>query len=130
MIIADLLRVGIQIALPLSEHQPFDLIAISDEGHLSRLQVKYRTAADGCIKCSLRATWSDRNGVHFRPFDSTSCDAVAIYCPEPSLCCYIRTDEFHSTEISLRLNAPKNNQQNKVRMAADYMGAERIFKSL
>ena len=40
-IIADLMKNGIQVCLPISEHLPFDLIAISPDGHfLKRVQVK------------------------------------------------------------------------------------------
>src|SRR5438105_4438049 len=108
-VIGDLLHAGIQIALPLSEHLPFDLIAIADDGRLSRVQVKYRTAEVDHVTCKLRSSWADRNGSHTRPFDPGSCDAVAIYCPDPQLCCYIRTDEFSNGSLTLRL-APARNQ--------------------
>lgn len=41
-VIADLLSRGVQVALPISEHLPFDCIAISIGGCLCRLSVKYR----------------------------------------------------------------------------------------
>jgi hypothetical protein len=35
-VIADLLSKGIQVALPISEHLPFDLIAMNTDGQLKK----------------------------------------------------------------------------------------------
>lgn len=48
-VIADLVKHGIGIALPLSEHMPFDLDAVSPDGQLSRVSVKFRRAKNGRI---------------------------------------------------------------------------------
>jgi PD-(D/E)XK endonuclease len=45
-VIADLMTNGVQVAVPLSEHLPFDLIAISEDGAMRRVQVRYRASAD------------------------------------------------------------------------------------
>ena len=129
-VIADLLQAGIQVALPLSEHLPFDVIAISENGTLSRLQVKYRAAVKNRIECDLRATWSDSHGAHHRAFDPKSCDALAIYCPEPQACYYLRTDEFLSGSVNLRTVPARNGQLTGIRMAADYANPMRIFALL
>ena len=42
MVISDLLCHGIGVFMPLSEHQPFDVVAVNHEGKMSRVQVKYR----------------------------------------------------------------------------------------
>jgi PD-(D/E)XK endonuclease len=55
-IIGDLLRAGIQVALPLSEHLPFDAIAVDEQGGLRRLQVKYRAVRQGRIVCGLMSS--------------------------------------------------------------------------
>jgi len=41
-VMADLVAHDIQVALPISEHLPFDLIAIHPTGDLRRVSVKYR----------------------------------------------------------------------------------------
>ena len=46
-VIADLMTNGIQVALPLSEHLPFDLIAMGEHGAMRRVQVRDRASADG-----------------------------------------------------------------------------------
>ena len=58
-IIRDLEIKGIKSCLPISEHLPFDLIAISPEGKLSRVSVKYKIARDGKISVPLRSCYSN-----------------------------------------------------------------------
>lgn len=127
-IIGDLLRAGIQIALPLSEHLPFDLIAVSEAGQLVRVQVKYRAATRGTITCGLDSVWSDSHGSHHRPYDPAAYDALALYCPEPSMCCYLRVAELPRDTVCLRLEPPKNNQVRGIRLAADYRDPLRVFE--
>lgn len=54
-VIADLFDAGIQVALPISEHLPFDCIAIHN-GSLSRVSVKYRTEENGAVRVRLRSS--------------------------------------------------------------------------
>jgi PD-(D/E)XK endonuclease len=126
-VIGDLLHHGIQVALPISEHLPFDAIAIAEDGCLCRLQVKYRTSAGDRIECEFGSSWADRNGTHHRPFDPKSCDAVAIYCPDPKMCCYVRVTELVGASVALRLVPARNGQAKGVRMAADYVDPSRLF---
>lgn len=129
-VIGDLLHSGIQVALPLSEHLPFDAIAVAEDGRLARLQVKYRAATLGRINCEFKTSWADRNGSHNRPFDPASCDALAIYCPEPRMCCYIRVDELGGrVSVVFRLEPTRNGQAKDIRMASDYIDPARIFSA-
>jgi hypothetical protein len=122
-VIADLLRAGIQVALPLSEHLPFDAIAIAENGRMSRIQVKYRAATRGeVIYCQVFSSWADRNGSHDTHFDPNGCDALAVYCPEPAMCCYLRSSELQvRAALTLRIAPPRNGQTRGVRMAVDYL---------
>ena len=53
-VIADLMTSGVHVAVPLSEHLPFDLVAIDDGGVMRRVQVRYRASADGAkLRCEL-----------------------------------------------------------------------------
>jgi hypothetical protein len=93
-VMADLMKCGIKIALPLSEHLPFDLIAVNNKGQLSRVSVKYRTATDGSFEVSTCGVWSNRKGSHRRQVDISWLDAVAVYCPDTSTCYYIPISAF------------------------------------
>jgi hypothetical protein len=62
-VIADLMTNGIQVAVPLSEHLPFDLIAVGEDGAMRRVQVRYRASADAAhLRCRLGGWWADRHG--------------------------------------------------------------------
>src|SRR5258708_16409869 len=83
-VIADLMTNGVQVAVPLSEHLPFDLVAIGEDGAMRRVQVRYRTSVDAAqVRCHLGGSWADRNGTHKRVFDASAIDVLAIYCPSP-----------------------------------------------
>jgi hypothetical protein len=94
MVMLDLVRNGIYVYFPLSEHQPSDLIAVNREGKTARVQVKYRTlSSNGIIEVQFRSTYSDKNGHHMKPVDRTQFDCYAVYCPDNGKVYYVRNDE-------------------------------------
>lgn len=126
--IADLAQSDVSVALLLSEHKPFDLIAISPRLELCRLSVKYRRATKGKIYVPLKSYWSDRRGTHMIKHDKTNYDALAIYCPDTRETYYIRTDEVRGHSCSLRLDPSRNGQVSDVRYASDYRHPHRLFE--
>lgn len=120
-VIADLLSHGIQIALPISEHLPFDCIAINNKGDLFKISVKFRKKdKNGLLVVKLQSTWTDKNGVHRRPAKPGDFDVVAIYSPDTGRCHYMSAeDAMQSTSISLRVDPPKKAQKG-MRFASDY----------
>ena len=127
-VIADLFSHGIQVALPMSEHLPFDPIAISEQLKLVRVSVKYRTATGSRLALNLKSFWSDSHGLHVRPHDKNSYDAIALYCPNTGECYYIRNDEVDvGTQITLRLTKSRNHQTKRIRYASAFRNPTRIF---
>src|SRR5215216_5955276 len=127
-VIADLMTNGIHVAIPLSEHLPFDLIAIGDHGAMRRVQVRYRASAHaGLLRCELVGSWADRNGSHKRAFDALAIDVLAIYCPFPRTFVYLLADELPSTGVYLRLSQARNGQIKRTRDAAEYREPWRMF---
>lgn len=125
-VIADLISHGIQVALPMSEHLPFDLIAISEKNELVRLSVKYRAARKEALSLTFRSSWSDKHGVHIRHHDKNKYDAMAIYCPDTGECYYVRNIEV-GDDFCLRLGKTKNNQKKKIRFAFEFCDPNRLF---
>jgi PD-(D/E)XK endonuclease len=127
-VIADLMTNGIQVAVPLSEHLPFDLIAIGECGAMRRVQVRYRGSADASLlRCELVGSWADRYGTHKRAFDASAIDALAIYCPFPRTLVYLLANELPSTGVYLRLSKARNGQVKRTRDAAEYRDPWRMF---
>lgn len=127
-VIGDLMSSGVQVAIPLSEHLPFDLIAIGEAGAMLRVQVRYRASADASVlRCELVGSWADRHGTHQRAFDPLAIDALAIYCPCPRTFVYLLAEELPSTSVYLRLATARNGQVRRTRDAWQYRDPRRMF---
>jgi hypothetical protein len=130
-VIADLLSEGIHVCLPLSEHLPFDLVAVSPSmRELSRVQVRYAVARGGAVNIALRRTHADRHGVHNKRLRLHEIDAFAIFCQETRMVYYVRCDEIPAglrCWFALRLTRARNGQIAKTRSAENFEGARRIF---
>ena len=128
-VLAHLLSRGIQVALSLSEHMPFDCIAVSADGELKRLSVKYRAAVKGAVTISRRSSWADSHGSHIRTHVRGDYDAFAVYCPDTGKCYYIRESEIDGISFNIRLKKSKNNQTSRVHLAENYEDPLRLFGS-
>jgi hypothetical protein len=127
-VIADLMTNGVQVAVPLSEHLPFDLIAISEYGAMRRVRVRYRASTDAAqLCCRLGGWWADRHGNHHRAFDASAIDVLAIYCPSPRTFVYLLADELPPAHVNLRLSKARNGQVKRTRDASDYRDPWRMF---
>lgn len=127
-VIKDLLIHGIDVALPMSEHLPFDIVAISPSGTLARVSGKFRTMnALGHIQIRALSIWSDRHGVHKRWHEPGDYDAVATYCPDTDQCYYLQAVEMCSPTTTLRILESRNGQKVGVRMADQFTDPHRMF---
>jgi len=117
----DLFEQGFTIFVPLTEHCPFDLVAYR-RGRFRRVQVQYRAMARfGQVDVRFSTCWNDKHGTHTRPIDKSEVDLYCVGCPETDECCYLDPEKFGSN-ASLRVKAPKNNQETKVNLASDFRG--------
>jgi len=119
-VIADLLSKGIQVCLPLSEHLPFDLIAVKQDGSLLRVSVKYRTLKKGSVYVVFSSSYSDSHGVHTKEIDKNLIDLLAIYCPETKEVYYVIPSNFDKS-VTLRVEESKNNQTKGINLAKNYL---------
>ena len=127
-VMADLLKHDIQVALPISEHLPFDLIAIHPRGDVLKVSVKFRVMTKtGCIRIETRSMWNDRNGTHYRYHMAGDYDAVAIYCPDTDQCYYLLASELSRSGRTLRIAEPVNKQEAGIHMARRFTGPDRLF---
>lgn len=131
MVIADLLINGYQYSPLISEHMPFDLIAINPHNNyqLKKIQVKYSSLKKGVVPVKLANSYADGNGVYTQTIDRTLFDAYAIYCGELKEIYYVKCDEIPKTlkrYFSLRVEPPKTKMPT-VNFASDYLNVSRIF---
>ena len=127
-VIADLTKHGIDVALPISEHLPFDLLAISPEGPVAKISVKFRTMSHtGKVVIPASSSWADRHGSHSRAHSAGDYDALAIYCPDTERCYYLPWNEMQPCNTTLRILDARNGQKLGVRMAEQFTDPGRIF---
>lgn len=119
-VIADLMSKDISVCLPISEHLPFDLIAVYPDGKLKKVSVKYRMAARGRIEVLLKSTYSDSKKIHIKPIDKSAIDMIAIYCPDTNMVYYVDHNQFNKS-ICLRLEPPKNKMLTGIKLAENYL---------
>jgi len=115
---ADLGMKGWGILVPVTEHEAFDLVAYRDDTFL-RIQVKYRTAVDGCIIVPFRSCWADRHGVHTLAMNKEIVDLVCVYCPDTDRCYYIDPKQHRGT-VQLRLTPTRNRQKKRIMLAEQF----------
>lgn len=113
----DLTRQGWVVCTPLSEHAWFDLVAVSGTTTLT-IQCKYRSVVDGKVEVAVNNYRNDSSGnvAHKHlPVDYyavTDGDSVA-YVPYEEVCDL-------KGSFSLRVEPPKNHQQQNIRLFEDY----------
>lgn len=128
--IAHLLEHGIRVCLPLSEHLPFDLIAVMpDMVTLKRVQVKYRSdRGTGSLVIKFEANYYDSKHIYTKLVDLEKIDCYAAYNPTTDQMYYLNVSEIPegTRGMCLRLHPAKNGQQRGVRLARDYENPQRI----
>lgn len=122
MVIADLARHGLGVAVPLGHSLPFDLLLIRDGGRsVERVQVKY-TRSDGrslSVRCTSHSEW-----VRYR-YAADQVDWVATYDETTATCYYVHSSEWGGmAHLTLRLSPPRNGQTRGIRWAKDHLRPE------
>jgi hypothetical protein len=119
-VIADLMLKGYTPCIPLSEHQPYDLVAVGKGGKVFKLQVKYASLKpNGTVEIRFRSSWADKNGSHIRHYRKEEFDLYAIYCPEKEAVLYIPNSS--TCPKAVRFDITMNNQKRNVKWAKEYL---------
>jgi len=121
--IADLVSKGYVPCVPLSEHQPYDIVAVLNNGSAIKLQVKYVTLKHGAVEVKFRTSWADRHGSHTKHYNEEDFDYYAIYCPEKDKVLYVPNSP--SSPKVIRFEKTLNNQGKFVKWADDYQVIKR-----
>jgi len=116
--IADLVGKGCVPCMPLSEHQPYDIVAVLGDGLVVKLQVKYATLKHGAVEVKFRTSWADKHGSHTKHYNESDFDYYAIYCPEKDKVLYVPNNP--SSPKVIRFEKTLNNQGKFVKWANDY----------
>lgn len=123
--ITNLRQHGILTCLPLSEHLPFDLIAVMpDMTTLLRVQVKYRSGTQyGTVLVEFKNNYYDSKKIYSKAVNFNEIDAYAVYIPDIDRICYFRVADLptNASSLTLRFEPPKNNQKKGVHLVNDFL---------
>ena len=123
-VISDLVDKGYVPCIPLSEHQPYDLVVVINSRRVIKLQVKYATLKkNGTIEVKFRRSWVDKYGTHTKHYNEDEFDYYAIYCPEEDRVIYIPNNVDCPKVI--RFEKTHNNQEKHVKWANEYLDIKR-----
>lgn len=117
-VIADLVRQGHEVAIPLGHNLPFDLVVIrKEDGRLEKVQVKYTTGDGRVVKARIES-----NSAWVRhKYTADELDWVAVFDATSERCFYVHADLFDGhASIFLRLVPTSNGQEKSIRWANGY----------
>lgn len=122
---ADLLSKGYDVAVPEGDYLPFDLICITSNLNIYKIQVKsHKIKKNGAVPLSLRRNRyiPSKRCVHNRTYTKKEVDVFALYIPDIDECFYISSDILDNRKcaINFRVKEPKNGNIKNIRMVRDY----------
>jgi hypothetical protein len=115
-VLSALTRAGFHVLMPFGSGLPFDLVAVLGDGSLLRVQVKSGRVREGCVQFNSCSTDHGQGRLHYRG----RADLIAVYVESLSRIFMVPVEDCPSYRGYLRLDAARNNQARRVRLAEDY----------
>lgn len=123
LVLADLLRRGFQVALPLAEDSRYDLI-LDKDGTLLRVQCKAVSPKKGTliVKCRSTSSWGSKTRSAHK-YTKDDIDLLAAVDLSSGMVYYVNAEELGSGRnvLTLRLTPPENGQMKGIRWASEYL---------
>jgi len=118
MVLADVLRRGHKVAIPLGEDWRYDLIVLRN-GNLERVQCKFDGGPAEVVEVKCQST----NGWKTYKYTEDDFDWLAVYHEAEDTCYYVPSSMLGSgrASIKLRVTRPKNNQVKNILWARDFL---------
>jgi hypothetical protein len=115
-----LLKLGKSVSRPIGDNQRYDLV-VDVDGKFQRLQVKTARIKKGCLVATTSRSTGKKGGKYVKSaYTIDEIDGFAIYAPELDKCYFVPISDKSQYEITLRLEAPANNQTKDIRWAKDF----------
>ncbi len=124
--IADLTAKGIKIAVPLSAHLPFDLIAFDENYKSSRIQVKYCSNDKRLILSTQTVSVSSK--VKVKPINFNHIDTYAVYSSVTDKVYYVNIEELKLKKRSLKLRIDETCKEDvRIKYASNYLDVKNLW---
>lgn len=126
--IACLVKNGIYVSIPMSEHLKYDIIG-EKNGVCKRIQVRFTTPKiNGVMEVKIRSVWSNKKGSHVLKRNIGDFDILAVYCPQNNKTYFIDDVAFNNaTSINLRLRENAADNNSKSRWAEDFENCIKLW---
>jgi hypothetical protein len=120
-VMAALYQAGYALYTPFGENTRADLI-IERKGELLRVQIKSGRLRQGTVQFACCSTYGHHpSPALVRRSYHGEIDVFGVHCRETGAVYLIPIEDLdNSTSVWLRVDPPKNNQQDRIRWAADY----------
>jgi hypothetical protein len=116
-VLYKLTTAGIHVLVPFGGGLAFDLVAVvPPAGELLRIQVKSGRVRRGTVRFN---AYSTDHGFGQRTYEGRA-DVIAVYVRELDEVFIVPVEDCPRSEGCLRLDAAKNNQRRRIRLAAHY----------
>ena len=114
------------IATPFSEENRYDFLVDKGEGRIDRVQVKYARpdSAGDTMVFNTASVGRNRDGRCYRtPYSESEVDVIVAYYEPLDKCFYVPLSNMKAgqKEMRLRFTETKNNQEDKINWAEDYL---------
>lgn len=118
MVMADALKRGYKVALPLGEDWRYDLIVLRDK-KLLRVQCKYTESINGFVKVRCET----HDGRSYYRYKQEDLDYIAVYDKITDKCYYVNSSYLGRGRgsLNLRTQNAKNGQRKKILNAKDFI---------
>jgi hypothetical protein len=107
---------GLSVLLPFGSGLPFDLASVLPNGQIVRIQVKAGRVRRGCVEFNSASTDHGQGQRHYRG----RADLIAVSVPALGRIFMVPVADCPISRGCLRLEATRNNQQRRVRLAESY----------
>jgi hypothetical protein len=118
IILGRLAALGYVVLLPFGNNQRYDLVVDKGDGKFVRGQCKTATLRDGKVQfwaCSTNGFTGAKRGYR------GEVDVFWVYCPDSGATYEVPVDAVGETQVSMRIDPPKNGMQTGIRWAKDFI---------
>lgn len=117
LILAKFLTLGWVVLMPFGDNQRYDFVIDRGCG-FERIQVKTARLINGAIEFRTCSSQNHRGRGTFNY--KGQCDYFAAYCTDNKKMYMIKVNDCGDTGVKLRIEPPKNNQKEKIRLACEF----------
>jgi PD-(D/E)XK endonuclease len=104
------------VLVPFGEGHPYDLVVHLAGTCFARVQCKTGQVKNGCLVFNSRSTDHGRGAGTYLGL----ADLFGVYCPSTDAVYLVPVEAVPTSKSYLRIEAPRNNQEKRIRYAADY----------